>query len=112
MKHLDEFENYFQEQFEDFESEPEPESWQKIHDRLHGKRRRIFFWWWIPILAVAIIGAGYFLSKEKIRMIQSFNNLRQKIFLILLRPLPKPAMAQTIAPLSINQQQQIRRLLL
>lgn len=65
MKHLDEFENYFQEQFEDFESEPELDSWQKIHDRLHGKRRRFFFWWLIPIVGIATIGAGLFLSKKK-----------------------------------------------
>jgi hypothetical protein len=78
MRHLDEFENYFQDQFEDFESEPEPESWQKIHDRLHGKRRRIFFWWWIPMVAIATIGAGFFLFKGKNTSDLEAKNLPQK----------------------------------
>jgi hypothetical protein len=78
MRHLDEFENYFQEQFEDFESEPEPESWQKIHDRLHGKRRRIFFWWWIPMVAIATIGAGFFLFKGNNTSDLEAQNLPQK----------------------------------
>lgn len=58
MKQIDNnFEDFFREQFEEFESAPNPDSWQIIQERLQQKRRRIALWWWLPTgIAAMLIG--------------------------------------------------------
>jgi hypothetical protein len=48
MREIDpNLEDFFRARFEHFESEPAPESWSAIQNRLHQKRRRpVAFWWW------------------------------------------------------------------
>ncbi len=56
MKQIDNnFEDFFREQFEEFESAPNPDSWQIIQERLQQKRRRIALWWWLPTGIAAIL---------------------------------------------------------
>jgi hypothetical protein len=58
MKQIDNnFEDFFREQFEDFESAPNADSWQIIQERLQPKRRRIALWWWLPTgIAAMLLG--------------------------------------------------------
>ena len=58
MRQIDNnFEDFFREQFEDYESAPNTDSWQQIQARLHAKRRRIALWWWIPTgIAALLVG--------------------------------------------------------
>jgi hypothetical protein len=56
MKQIDNnFEDFFREQFEDFESAPNADSWQIIQERLQPKRRRIALWWWLPTGIAAVL---------------------------------------------------------
>ncbi len=58
MEHLDNFEDFFRETFEDFESETNPESWSHIREQLHPKpKRRFLAFWWLPV-GVALMGLG------------------------------------------------------
>ena len=64
MKQIDNnFEGFFREQFEDFESAPNTDSWQQIQARLQPKRRRIALWWWIPT-GIAALLAGFLCLKS------------------------------------------------
>ncbi len=58
MEHFDEFENFWQDEFENFESEPRPEEWEKIRERLHPKRRILPIWWFAT--AAMLVGSGLF----------------------------------------------------
>ena len=56
MKQIDNnFEDFFREQFEDFESAPNADSWELIQERLQPKRRRIVIWWWLPTSIAAML---------------------------------------------------------
>jgi hypothetical protein len=59
MEHLDQFEDFWREELEAFESEPDDKEWEAIRDRLHPKRRMIPLWWLVP-LAAALVGVGVF----------------------------------------------------
>jgi hypothetical protein len=56
MEQFDNFEDFFREQFEDFESEPSAQEWENIRKKLHPKRRLIAFWWMFP--AAILVGAS------------------------------------------------------
>ena len=71
MKQIDNnFEGFFREQFEDFESAPNVDSWQLIQERLQTKRRRIALWWWIPT-GIAAVLVGFL-------CIKSFSNNNER----------------------------------
>lgn len=59
MEHFDQFEDFWREELESFESEPDLKEWEAIRDRLHPKRRVIPIWWLVP-LAAALVGVGVF----------------------------------------------------
>ena len=64
MKQIDDnFEGFFREQFDEFESAPNPDSWQIIQERLEQKRRRTALWWWIPT-GIAAILVGFLCLKS------------------------------------------------
>lgn len=66
MEHFDQFEDFWREELESFESEPSPKEWEDIKNRIHPKRRVIPFWWLVP-LAATLVGVGVFryFSSEK-----------------------------------------------
>jgi hypothetical protein len=71
MKQIDNnFESFFQERFEDFESAPNVDSWQIIQERLQPKRRRVALWWWIST-GIAAMLLGFLCVK-------SFSNKEHK----------------------------------
>jgi hypothetical protein len=57
MRQIDEFDNFFRDRLEDFDSAPNEHEWQGIQERLHPKRRRVALWWWIPTGIAALIGS-------------------------------------------------------
>jgi hypothetical protein len=60
---MEQFEHYLREQFEDFESDTAPESWEKIREQLHPKKRRIVAFWWLPTGIAAMLLLYLGLSK-------------------------------------------------
>ena len=60
MKKDDELRRKFAERFEDFEAEPQEESWEKIREAIQPKRKRraiwLFFGWGCLALLIGAIG--------------------------------------------------------
>lgn len=66
MEQFDNFEDFFKEEFEDFESEPSVESWEKIREQLHPKpKRRVLAFWWLPTAALVVAGLAYILYPKQ-----------------------------------------------
>jgi hypothetical protein len=75
---MEQFEHYLREQFEDFESETSPESWERIREQLHPKKRRIVAFWWLPTGIAALVLFGiWFASNPKKTAVATTENKSQ-----------------------------------
>jgi hypothetical protein len=78
MEQFDNFEDFFREEFEDFESETSPESWSRIREQLHTKRKRRFLvFWWLPV-GIALLGLGIWWKPNTSATAIIQNEVKQK----------------------------------